>query len=135
MLRRRAWSEFTFGKVIEGKLIPRLIPPAVPAEVIACKSSPGRSTLGPDTTTPPIYKPDPEYSDAARRDKLNGSVELGVDIGEDGSVRAVCVARSLRADLDGQAVGAVKTWRFEPARRDGVAIPWYAIVDVVFKTF
>lgn len=130
------WSEFTFGKVIDGKLIPPLIPPADPAEVIACKPSALRSTLGPGTIPPkPIYKPDAEYSDGARRDKLNGSVELGVDIGEDGSVRAVCVARSLRADLDGQAVGAVKTWRFEPARKYGVTIPWYAIIEIDFKTF
>lgn len=127
------WSEFTFGKLIEGKLIPPVIPPAAPAEVIACNPSARRSRPGPGIIPPkPIYQPDPEYSDAARRDKLSGSVELGVDIGEDGKVRAVCVARSLRADLDAQAVGAVKTWRFEPARKDGVTIPWYAMVNVVF---
>lgn len=127
------WSEFTFGKVMEGNIIPPVIPPAAPSELVACNPA-SRPAFGAGVTPPKaIYAPNAEYSDAARRDKLNGTVELGVDIGDDGQVRAVCIARSLRADLDAQAVAAVKTWRFEPARREGAAIPWYDRVHVVFR--
>lgn len=126
------WSEFTFGQVVGGNIIPPVIAPSASSELIACDPA-RRPVSAVDVTVPKaIYSPSPEYSETARKDKLNGMVELGLEIGDDGKVRTVCVARSLRSDLDAQAMGAVKTWRFEPARRNGTAISWYATVQVVF---
>jgi protein TonB len=79
------------------------------------------------------FDPEPDYSDAGRKDKISGSVGLWVNIGADGLVNDVCVARSLRADMDERAVARVKTWRFEPARKDGVAVAANLYMEVNFN--
>jgi TonB family protein len=76
---------------------------------------------GPDGVTPPrsVYAPNPEYPASARVDKAGGDVTLNVTVGTDGMVKDASVAKSLRPDLDEEALRTVKTWRFEPARKDG----------------
>ncbi len=85
--------------------------------------------------TPPraTYDPNPEYSDASRRERVSGSVTLAVQVGADGAVHDVCVKRSFRPDLDANAVAAVRTWKFFPAKKDGAAVPAAIMVEVHFK--
>ncbi len=128
------WRLFTFGRVVGASILPPAIPPVSPNEFAHC--DPGfHSVRLPPGTTPPtaIYNPDPEYSEQARKDKLSGSVILGVRVGADGSVTNVCVLRSLRSDLDANAVAAVRLWRFQAARKDGAAIPADLTVETVFR--
>jgi len=55
-------------------------------------------------------------------------------IGADGSVGQVLVAKSAgHFDLDRAAVEALKTWRFEPARRGREAVATWVIIPVQFK--
>ena len=53
----------------------------------------------------------------------NSSVELTVLIAVDGSVSEVSIATPLRDDVDALVLEAAQGMTFEPARRDGVAIP------------
>ncbi len=62
---------------------------------------------------------DPEYSDTARKAKINGSVVLAVAINEKGDVDMVRVVRSLDRQLDQNAMDAAKRSKFVPATRDG----------------
>jgi TonB family protein len=129
---KSGWRSFTYGRVYDGNLIPPPIPAVAPSDVVRC---PARSypTPTPGAAQPtPIYVPDPEYSDAARQDKVTGTVALQIRIGEDGMVKDACVLRSLRPDLDANAVAAVKTWRFQPARKDNVPIPATINVETTF---
>jgi TonB family protein len=67
---------------------------------------------------PPIELPEgtePLPDDAA--------VELVVVVAPDGTVSEVELGASLRADVDALALEAARGMRFEPATRDGVAIP------------
>jgi len=80
-----------------------------------------------------IYHPDPDYTSAALKSKVTGSVGLMVNIGSDGWVKDVCVARSLRPDLDESAMTTIKTWRFEPAQKNGVAVAAVTFVEVSFN--
>lgn len=66
-----------------------------------------------------IYDPDPEYSEEARQAKYQGTVVLWVVIGADGRAREVQVQRALGMGLDQKAVEAVRSWRFQPAMKDG----------------
>ncbi|HKT87843.1 MAG TPA: energy transducer TonB [Candidatus Sulfotelmatobacter sp.] len=66
-----------------------------------------------------IYTPEPEYTDKARRKKINGVVLLSFVVAKDGTVRDPAVTRSLESSLDKQALDTVKKWRFEPATKDG----------------
>jgi periplasmic protein TonB len=79
----------------------------------------------------PIYTPEPEFSEEARRIKLQGEVTLLAIIGVDGRPRNLSVVRSLGMGLDEKAREAVNTWRFEPAKKDGhpVAVQMTIIVN------
>lgn len=78
-----------------------------------------------------IYDPEPEFSDEARRVKLQGEVILLGTIGVDGLPRNLTVVQSLGMGLDEKALEAVKTWRFDPAKLNGrpVAVQMNIIVN------
>jgi periplasmic protein TonB len=83
----------------------------------------------------PIYSPNPEYSEWARKKKLSGSVRLSMTVTTDGLVRDVKVSKGLEKSLDRQAVKAVSTWRFEPASMNNNPVPVYIEVEVAFNTY
>jgi TonB family protein len=78
-----------------------------------------------------IYAPEPEFSEEARRIKYQGEVTLLATIGVDGRPRNLIVERSLGMGLDEKALETVRTWRFEPAKKDGhpVAVRMNIIVN------
>jgi periplasmic protein TonB len=82
-----------------------------------------------------IYSPDPDYSEEARKMKHQGSVMLWMVVGTDGRPRNIRVQRSLGLGLDEKAVEAVKTWRFEPARKDGQPVAVQINVEVLFRLY
>jgi protein TonB len=63
-----------------------------------------------------IYCPDPEYTDEARKAKMQGSVTLEVFVRADGRVGRVKIVKGLGLGLDERAMDAVRAWRFDPAR-------------------
>jgi len=67
----------------------------------------------------PIYSPDPDYPDEARKSGKEGTVVLWLVVGSNGLPSDIRVARSLSPILDEAAVNAVKKWRFVPATKDG----------------
>ena len=75
----------------------------------------------------------PEYSDAARQARVQGTVELMIVAGDDGLVKGVEVTRSLGFGLDEKAAEAVRKWKFSPATRNGIAVPVYVSVLVNFS--
>lgn len=92
----------------------------------------GTYAIGNGVSMPkPIYTPEPEFSEEARRVKLQGDVTLLATIGVDGRPRNLSIMRSLGMGLDEKAVLAVNTWRFEPAKKDGhpVAVQMNIIVN------
>jgi TonB family protein len=83
----------------------------------------------------PIYDPDPEYSDQARKAKFQGSVVLVAVIGPDGRPRDLRVTRSLGMGLDQKALDAVWTWRFTPAMKDNRPVSVQVSIEVVFHLY
>jgi protein TonB len=82
------------------------------------------------------YCPDPLYSDEARKAKLQGHVTLRVLVGADGRVRDVQLAHGLGLGLDENAMHAVRSWQFVPAK-DATRRPiasWITI-ETVFRLF
>lgn len=82
-----------------------------------------------------IHAPDPEYSDEARKAKLQGTCVLFVLIGSDGRPHGIKVQRALGLGLDEKAIEAVKTWRFEPAMKDGKAVSALIRLEVHFHLY
>jgi len=100
-------------------------PPSAAAPV---EETPVYWKMKPVETRPPIYPP------RCLRMGIEGTVRVRVLVGEDGVPQEVTVGKSSgEAALDQAAIEAVRTWRFEPARRDGVPVRAWAIVPIEFK--
>src|SRR5215831_15213254 len=63
-----------------------------------------------------VYCPDPEYTDEARHEKLQGIVTLRVLVTSDGRAGQVKIIKGLGLGLDERAADTVRNWRFQPAR-------------------
>jgi TonB family protein len=79
-----------------------------------------------------LYRPEPEYSDEARRARLQGTVGLDMVVDETGRPRNIRVVKSLGLGLDEEAVKAAAKWRFKPGMKDGKPVPVTAHLDVGF---
>lgn len=97
---------------------------------------PGLFHIGNGVSEPrPIYTPDPEFSEEARRAKYQGVVTLYVIVGVDGRIHNPRVLRSLGMGLDQKALERVKTWKFEPAQKDGRPVPVEMSIEVSFNLY
>jgi TonB family protein len=87
------------------------------------------------SVTPPrlIFKVEPEYSDAARKAKYQGTVLLAIDVNTSGQAEYIKVVRSLGLGLDEKAIEAVKRWRFKPGTKDGNPATLQTTVEVTFR--
>jgi TonB family protein len=81
----------------------------------------------------PILKVEPNYSEAARKARLEGQVLLTLVVDQEGSPKEIRVARSLGLGLDEEAIKAVQQWRFRPAYKDGQPVASPANVEVNFR--
>jgi len=76
-----------------------------------------------DMTRPQlVYQIKPQYTELARRSRLQGTVIVQATIDESGNVRDVRVLKGLQMGLDRSAVDAVSQWRFTPATLNGRAL-------------
>ena len=84
-----------------------------------------------------VYCPDPQYSDLARREKIQGSNVFNVLISSDGRAAQIWPVRFLGYGLDEQGFNAIRQWKFRPATRKKDNTPVAAIVpvEVTFRLF
>jgi periplasmic protein TonB len=92
--------------------------------------------VGGGTSAPrPVYSPEPEFSEEARKAKYQGVCTLGLIVGTDGRPSNIHVLSSLGMGLDEKAIEAVKNWKFEPAMRDGHPVRVEIAVEVDFHLY
>jgi len=82
-----------------------------------------------------IYGPEPEFSEEARKAKYQGTVVLQVVVGSDGRTHGIRVAQSLGMGLDEKAIEAIRQWKFEPSRKDGVPVAVLVDIEVNFHLY
>jgi TonB family protein len=75
----------------------------------------------------------PDYPMTSRRMKHAGTVVLNVLVDENGAVDEVEIIRGVSNELNEAAVRAVKSWTYEPAEKDGVAVKVWKPEKVAFK--
>ena len=83
----------------------------------------------------PIYSPDPEFSEEARKAKYQGTCTLMIVVATDGHPINIRVVNSLGMGLDEKAIETVKTWRFEPGMKDGHPVNVEMAVEVDFHLY
>jgi TonB family protein len=80
-----------------------------------------------------IFKFDPDYTEAARKAKLNGTVILSLIVDAEGRPQNVRIVKSLGMGLDEEAVVAVTQWRFKPSMKAGQPVSVRATIEVNFR--
>ncbi len=111
--------------------------PAAPAQTGAVQPSPASASATTRELPVPIpeQSPQPEYPASALRSGQTGTVRVRVEVDAQGVPGAVVVVdRSGSRDLDRAAVDAVKSWRFQPALRNGQAVPGVIEIPFDFRT-
>lgn len=84
----------------------------------------------------PLYKknPLPVYPVIAKKRGYQGIVELIVLVSEKGEVNSLKIFKSSRHKaLDHQALRSVKSWLFEPGRKNGVPVEMWVKIPVKFE--
>ncbi|MGH9404926.1 MAG: energy transducer TonB [Terriglobia bacterium] len=85
------------------------------------------------STPVPIFDPDPPYTEQAREAKYQGDVVLLIVVQPDGSVSNAQVVKPAGLGLDESALKTVRSWKFKPGMRNGLAVPVQMQVDVTFR--
>ncbi len=107
-----------------------------PAKIISTSEDGPVYAVGHGVTPPrATYMPSAEYSDKARKKKIQGTVLLQIVITAEGTVRDAKVTTSLEPSLDKQALLSVKSWKFQPAMKDGVPVAVQLAAQVSFHLY
>lgn len=104
--------------------------------VMPVAESPSRPKLEDKAPTTPVAvtsKPNPVYTEQARKQHVEGEVLLQVMFTASGQVQVLRVVRGLGYGLDESAIQAAQRVRFVPAQRNGQAVDSTATLHIVFQ--
>jgi TonB family protein len=103
------------------------------AEAAKAEGPKKRDTGPPQTPVEVLFKPKPDYTDEARKLKLEGEVLVRILFTAGGEVRVLDVVRGLGHGLDESALRAAQQIKFKPAQRDGQPVDSTATVHILFQ--
>jgi len=107
----------------------------IPGQGVGVGGHPG--FYRPGMTSPKCaYCPDPEYTEEARKAKLQGHVLLQVLVGADGRASQVRILEGIGLGLDERAAQTIRGWKFVPAYDAAhKAVPSWVTIEAVFRLF
>lgn len=90
-----------------------------------------------DDVLPPkaTYTPEPEFSEEARHAGFQGVVVMKVVVSKTGNIVRIKLERALGKGLDENAMEELKSWRFEPANRNGQPVAVEMNIEVSFNLY
>ena len=90
--------------------------------------------VGGDVQAPTkINAPQPQYTEIARKARIQGVVIVQAIVNKTGDVTNVKVLKGLPMGLEEEAVKAIKRWKFEPATLNGKPVDVYYNLTVNFR--
>ncbi len=107
--------------------------------VIAVPDAPPPVEKGPIFVTGDVQKPEkisdvqPQYSEIARKARIQGVVILQTIISKEGQIEDVKVLKGLPMGLSEAAVDAVRQWKYKPATLNGKPVAVYFNLTVNFQ--
>jgi TonB family protein len=105
---------------------------------VKCKGyspkGPGRGGQRPGMAVIKV-KPQPQYTKAALRRQVQGTVTLRVILHSSGRVKDVCVVEGLPYGLTRRAVEAAYRIKFEPAVKEGRPVSVTTLIQYEFSTY
>jgi TonB family protein len=79
------------------------------------------------------YAPNPPYSEEARKLQLSGIILVDAVINSEGKLENVRIVRGLPDGLNDRTIATMKTWRCNPALKDGKPVPTRVQLEVNFN--
>jgi TonB family protein len=143
----RFLDAFTLGAKPAGQTIadeepvPPFVPPKTATPPADVASGPGR---GGGQREPPgdddrkamiVYKPEPAYTEEARRKGVSGGVRLRAVLTADGTVADIEPVKWLSNGLTERAIRAARAMRFFPARKDGRPVSQRITLEYFFNVY
>jgi TonB family protein len=87
-----------------------------------------------DLSAPVVQRAvDPKYPTSLIKEHVEGEVVLYAIIRESGSVDSIQVVKRLDPQLDRNAIGAVASWKFSPASRNGQPVAVEVVIHIPFN--
>jgi TonB family protein len=83
----------------------------------------------------PIYTPDPEFSEEARKAQHESEVVIVGTVDEQGFFTDLCILQPAGAGLDEKAIKAASVWKFQPATHEGQPVAVRISVDTTFRLY
>lgn len=113
-----------------------LKPQSVDSQTPANPEGPVLYRVGGIVTAPiPLNAAEVNYTDAARKAKIQGTCWISVIIDTNGVPQNAKVIRGLDPGLDQKAVDSVSKYRFKPAMRRGQPVPVMVMIMVNFRLY
>lgn len=81
------------------------------------------------------YKPEPGFTESARKFSVTGVVRLRAILAATGEVKSIAIVKGLPHGLTERAVAAVRQVRFTPADKDGHAVSQYVVFEYNFNIY
>lgn len=81
------------------------------------------------------FKPEPEYTEQARRNRVSGTVRLRIVLGADAKVQHIYPTRRLPDGLTEAAITAARKIKFIPAMKDGRPVSQFVTVEYNFNIY
>ncbi len=106
--------------------------------LISLESNPGPPIFNSKEVTEKVRvlsKPEPQYSDAARKAGVTGTVVLRAVFSAEGEVKHILITKALGYGLTTQAVRAARQIQFTPATKDGTPVSMYVQLEYNFHLF
>lgn len=96
----------------------------------------GIMSVGGGVTAPQIvHSVEPEFTDAARQTKYQGTVSIQLIVDSQGNPEDIRVIRHLGMGLDEKAIDAVRQYRFRPAMYQGHPVSVQMVIEVGFHLY
>ena len=127
---KRSSKKVLSGVPGEPPPIPLVNERGVPSSAGENRSRPARVV---DSTPIPLNRPRPNYTEKARRNKVEGTVQMRVLVGADGSVKDVQVIAHLPDGLEEEAIRTMYQTRFKPAMKNGQPVEYWMQIAVEFN--
>jgi TonB family protein len=116
-----------------GKLLAQFLDPKTSPE--AAKKTNALSPKEVDQKSRVLSKPEPKYTEAARKAGVTGTIVLRAVFASDGNVTNLSVSQALPFGLTTEALNAARKIRFTPAIKDGVPVSMYIQLEYNFNLY
>jgi len=138
---RKDWRIYTaivnLGPLNTGENLEPVDPVGPLPEITTSFSGQTIERVGVNGTTMPhcTYMPNPPYSEGARKLKLSGTVTAEAVVNSEGKLENMRIVRGMPGGLNETVIATMRTWRCQPALKDGKAVPVLLPFTIDFRLY